>query len=208
MREPPEAADAPDLSLPDPFPKDPYGCDLDKFKQKTGKAPQNWNKTVQQASKIIIDDMRTKLELHYDDVHLQKWRKKHAHDARRAPGRRGAYKVFASVAECHRRKLNQDIELPANVKCILQGPNDETDWAKLEELRLAVCAIVEGELEVFFHNPEEIEGVAAAIEACKSKDHPDEVGEGSSLLAAVAVEETETDPANLKSLPVAEMEAV
>ena len=113
LREPAEEADAPDLSLPDFFPKDPFDCDLDKFKQKTGKAPLNWKKTVQQASKVIIDDMRTKLELHYDDVHLQKWREKHANDARRAPGRRGAYKVFGSIAEVHRRKLNQDLELPA-----------------------------------------------------------------------------------------------
>ena len=77
---------------------------------------------MQQASQIIIDDMRTKLELHYDEVHLQRWRKKHANEAKRAPGRRGAYRIFASVAESHRRKLNQYLELPTRVKCILQGP--------------------------------------------------------------------------------------
>ena len=120
----PEDADAPDLSLPSAFRKDKE-CDLDRFKQKTGKAPMYWNKTVQQASQIIIDDMRTKLELHYDDVHLQRWREKHANEAKRAPGRRGAYRIFASVAEAHRRKLNQDLELPTSVKCILQGPDDE-----------------------------------------------------------------------------------
>ena len=72
----PEEADAPDLSSPSAFRKDKYDCDLDRFKQKTGKAPMHWNKTVHQASQIIIEDMRTMLELHYDDVHVQKWRKK------------------------------------------------------------------------------------------------------------------------------------
>ena len=33
----PEDADAPDLSLPNPFPEDMYGCDLEMFKQKAGK---------------------------------------------------------------------------------------------------------------------------------------------------------------------------
>ena len=139
----PEDAEAPALVLPNPFPKDIYGCDLERFKKKAGKAPMYWNKTVQQANQIIIDDMRTKLELHYDDVHLQKWRKKHANEAKRAPGRRGAYRIFASVAEAHRRKLNQDLELPTSVKCILQGPDDEKSWRKLEAVREAVCAVVE-----------------------------------------------------------------
>ena len=132
--------------MPSAFPEDKYGCDLERFKQKAGRAPKNWNKTVQQAGLIIIDDMRTKLEMHYDDVHLKRWRRKHVE--KRAPGRRGAYKVFASVAEAHRRKLNQDLELPPKVKCILQGPEDENSWRKLEALRLAVCAVAEGDREV------------------------------------------------------------
>ena len=99
----PEEADAPDLSLPSAFPEDKYGCDLERFKHKAGRAPKNWNKTVQPANTIIIDDMRTKLELHYDDVHLKRWRRKHVDSEKRAPGRRGAYKVFASVADSHRR---------------------------------------------------------------------------------------------------------
>ena len=37
---------------------DRYGCDLERFKQKAGRAPKNWNKTVQQASTIIIEGNR------------------------------------------------------------------------------------------------------------------------------------------------------
>ena len=99
------------------------------------------------------------------------------------PGQRGAYRIFASVAQVHRRKLNQDLELPTSVKCILRGPDDENSWKKLEALRVAICAVVEGEREVFLQDAEEVEAVAAAIEACTSEDHEDEVGEGSKKLA-------------------------
>ena len=112
---------------------------------------------------------------------------KHANEAKRAPGRRSAYRIFASVAEAHRRKLNQDLELPTRVKCILQGPDDENSWQKLEAVREAVCAAVEGEREVFLHTAEDVEAVAAAIEACTSEDHEDEVGDGSKLLPGTRV---------------------
>ena len=131
---------------------------------------------MKQASAIIIHDMRTKLELHYDDVHLKRWRPKHADDNKRAPGRRGAYRIFSSVAQTHRRRLNQDMDLPKILKCILQGPEDEGSWKKLEALRRAVCTIAEGECEVFFRDAAEVEAVAVAIEACDSKDFADEGG--------------------------------
>ena len=175
-----EDAGAKDLPASGPLQKDKW-VDLEQFKQKSGKPPQNWNKTVQQANAIIVDDMRTKLELHYDDVHLKRWRQKHADSEKRAPGRRGAYRIFASVEQAHRRSLNQDVALPTSVTCILQCPEDETSWKKLDSLRRAVCALAEGECEVFFRDKEEIGAVAAAIEACKSQENADEVGKGSKL---------------------------
>ena len=68
------------------------------------------------------------------------------------------------------------------MKCILQGPEDDNSWPKLEAVRQAVCAVVEGERDVFLHTAEEVESVAAAIEACTSEEYEDEVGGGSKLL--------------------------
>ena len=90
---------------------------------------------------IIIDEMRTLLELHYDDVHLQKWRAKHANSQKKMPDRKGTHKVFASVAQTYRKKLNQCTELPGSVKAIFRCPEDEPDWRRLEDLRKAICRI-------------------------------------------------------------------
>ena len=108
----------------EPIVEDKYKLDMEKFKLKSGKPPPSWKKTLQ-ANAVITDEMRTLLEFHYDDVHLQRWRKKHAGDQQRAPERRGAYKVFSSVSHAQRRRLNQAMELPTAIKCILQCPEDE-----------------------------------------------------------------------------------
>ena len=68
------------------------------------------------------------------------------------------------------------MELPTTIKCILQCPEDEQSWKKLESLRRAICAVVEGGCEVFFRDAAEIEAVALAIEACTSATLADEVG--------------------------------
>ena len=73
------------------------------------------------------------------------------------------------------------MDLPTIVKCILQGPEDESSWKKLEALRRAVCTIAEGQCEVFFRDAAEVEAVAVAIEACDSNDFADEVGKGSKI---------------------------
>ena len=44
---------------------DAYNCSPDSFKGKTGRLPNGWNKAVQIASWIHIDEIRTLLELHY-----------------------------------------------------------------------------------------------------------------------------------------------
>ena len=67
--------EAPTLPPSSPLQKD-ENIDLEEFKGKTGKPPQGWQKAVNQATAIIVDDMRTLLECHYDDVHLQRWRQK------------------------------------------------------------------------------------------------------------------------------------
>ena len=65
--------------------KDKYGINFDEFKLKTGRKPRTWKKAVQIASWIHIDEMRTLLELHYDDVHFARWKRKD----NKAPSRKG-----------------------------------------------------------------------------------------------------------------------
>jgi len=160
-----------------PIRKDKYGLDLEEFKDKSGHAPQNWHKSVRQASAIIMDDMRALLELHYDDVHVERWRKRHGDDKERAPERRGAHKVFSSVAQGRRKKLNQSVELPDAVKGILRRPEDELSMHKLEKLRSAIGRIVEGERQMSLGTVHEIEQIAQAVEASRSEVFGDEVGE-------------------------------
>ena len=119
--------------------------------------------------------MRTLLECHYDDVHLQRWRQKHADDQKKAPERKGKHKVFASVVQTNRKRLYEALELPTAVKSILRSPEDETSWAKMKSLRGAICRVVEGEQEVFVESAAEREAIAAAIEAGKPKPFDDEV---------------------------------
>ena len=105
--------------------------DLEEFKGKTGKPPPNWHKAVKQATAIIVDDMRTLLECHYDDVFLQRWRQNHAGDQKKAPERKGQHKVFASVVQTNRKRIYDALELPTTVKCILRSPEDETSWRQM-----------------------------------------------------------------------------
>ena len=45
--------------------EDRFKCDPDRFTARTGRLPHGWNKAVQIASWLHIDEMRTILELHY-----------------------------------------------------------------------------------------------------------------------------------------------
>ena len=45
--------------------EDRFKCDPDRFSGRTGRLPHGWNKAVQIASWVHIDEIRTLLELHY-----------------------------------------------------------------------------------------------------------------------------------------------
>ena len=79
-------------------------------------------------SRIHIDEMRTLLELWYDESHYQAWKDKDA----KSRQRRGEYKVLSSIAVIHRQRLCGRLSLPHSVKCIFRRPQDEDDWSKLE----------------------------------------------------------------------------
>ena len=132
-------------------------------------------RAVAQASEVLIDSMRSLLELHYDEVHTADWVRTHA--TKRVPARESEYKIFHKVAQLQRQRPNQQLCLPASVKSILRQPSDELQWARLEMLRTVVQQELEGE-RVIILNQEEIEQLARSIEASRPKQFPDEVAAG------------------------------
>ena len=86
-----------------------------------------------------IDEMRALLELHYDDVHFEKWKRKDG----KAPLRKGEHTVLNKVAQAYRSKLCQRLVLPKSVKDALRRPKDEDTWEKLEQLRKAIATEVQ-----------------------------------------------------------------
>ena len=162
--------------------RDRYGLDLDEFKCRSGRKPRGWLYAVQAAAEVAIDQMRCLLELHYDDVHLEAWRRADAAKTeRRAPARKSEHVVFRGCQNVQRRQLNQRLLLPASVKEILRRPADELCWDALERLRAAVVSelLREGELAL---TPKEAECLAQGLEACSVDTFPDEVGPGCPLL--------------------------
>ena len=79
------------------------GPDLEVFKLKQASKPPGWNRAVAQASEIHIDNMRSMLELHYDEVRTTEWVQNHS--TKRAPARDSEFKVLNKVAQLHRQSL-------------------------------------------------------------------------------------------------------
>ena len=125
---------------------------VEDFKCKSRRKPDRWQLAVKTASEVHIDEMRTLLDLHYDEVHLENWTQIHN---KRPPERKAEYKVFASVAHARRKQLNQRLALPQGVKDILRKPEDEQQWKKLEELRARILMIVQGEQMVHLDHDEQ-----------------------------------------------------
>jgi hypothetical protein len=160
---------------------DRYGLDLDKFKNKTGRLPQHYQRAVQIAGWAHIDEMRTLLEMHYDDVHIQKYRER---GTAKTPSRPGDHKVFRGVVNSYRKQLCQRLALPDPVKEILRKPEDEVNWDRLEALRFAIMRSVWGERRLEL-DEEGAHELAAAMEACatvRRKTLVDEVGPGTALV--------------------------
>ena len=126
---------------------------------------------------IHIDEMRTLLEIHYDSVHFERWKKRDG----KAPLRRSEYHVFTSTINAHRKKLCQRLALPKDVKSILQVPRHEDDPTKLEELRGVILREIEGEEFLLVDTKAQAEGIARAIEGCPRGAFVDEVGAGCCL---------------------------
>ena len=135
--------------------KDPW-IDLDEFKNISGRKPRNWHRAVQQASEIHLDEMRVLLAMHYDALHLAQWQRTHASNEKKAPQREDSHKIFRSVMDCHRQQKNLRLQLPPQVKKVLQSPADERDWNKLETLREILCSLIEGEQHIGIQSADEM----------------------------------------------------
>jgi len=159
-------------------PKDKYGIDIDgEFRTKGFKKRfKGWEECIKIAFEIQLDEMKTLLELHYDDV-----------ACRPAAARcRKEGSVFGSIRYAHRHQLNQKIALPSSVKEILRKPADETRLDKIRRLLVVVRNEVERVEDVFLQGEEDIQKLAQAVAGCKNSTHADEVGPGFSAIPAGA----------------------
>ena len=85
-------------------PKDKYSLDIDKDSRRVLlKRFPNWEEALKSANEVLIDEMLTLLELHYEDLAKNKQKKR-------------SKAIFGSIAFAHRKQLNQKLVLPQRVK--------------------------------------------------------------------------------------------
>ena len=106
--------------------------DLNRFKNISQRKPDHWSCCVGQASEIHIDDMRTLLELHYDEIHTASWLRNHEGMGRKVPARQGAFAVYSKVADVRRSRLTQQLELPSAVKKILRYRAEQINFVSID----------------------------------------------------------------------------
>ena len=147
--------------------RDFKGFVTDDGRSRIPRQPVNWERAVTLASEVLLSEMRTLLELHYDDVFVQDWRRTHDGRVEKIPNRKSEYKVFRSVIDQHRRCPNQRISLPPSISNILRSPADENDWVKLERLRCEIEKEIQDEQEVVL-TASDLELLAKALERSNS----------------------------------------
>ena len=108
--------------------------------------------------------------MHYDERHLERYRKKRGDgDAR--------YRLNQKVVNCYMSNRHEQLHLPQPIKSILQEREDEASWPKLELLRHAIVAEVEGVRQVQLEDGATIDKLADAISGNKARGHEGVVGE-------------------------------
>ena len=87
-------------------------------------------------------------ELHYDAVFTERYLKtcvgRDGEERKATRRRKSDFKVFKSVANAHKRKLCQRIELPHEIKNLLRSPKDEDNWAVLRNVRREIVLLTQG----------------------------------------------------------------
>ena len=72
------------------------------------------------------------------------------------------------MAQAHRLKLCQRVELPPSLKAIFRRPADEDKWDKLEEARLAIARCIQGEKDLVDISEGDVADLVAALERSTS----------------------------------------
>ena len=87
----------PNIAVPASAAADDYGCDPDAYPcPQNNRRPRDWATAVKNASLVHIDEMRTLLEMHYDDLHYEAYLKKAAAGGPSKPRktRKSEHRVF------------------------------------------------------------------------------------------------------------------
>ena len=126
--------------------------------------------------------MRNLLEIHYDDLHFEKYLRKtqeqNGRERKERKKRESDFKVFKSIVLAFKRKLCQRIELPEEIKDLLRSPKDELNWATLERLRASTLLVVQGVRRSTLDTEEERRDLAAAISSATDETHWNIIGSG------------------------------
>ena len=110
------------------------------------------------------------LQVHYDDVHVELYRKKRGDGS-------SNFRLNQKVVNAYASGRHEQLHLPKSVKEILQKPADEEDWMKLDRLRFAIICEMESVQEIHIEDDTTIAKIAAAVEDNEKDGHEGVVGE-------------------------------
>ena len=125
-------------------------------------------------------DEEAATELHYDavftDKYLRKCRMRDGEERTVTKRRKSDFKVFKSVANAHKRKLCQRIELPPEIKTLLSCPRDEENWAVSQKVRCEIVLLAQGLKKSTLDTEDEIQELASAVSSATVGDSWNEIG--------------------------------
>ena len=114
----------------------------------------------------------------FTEKYFRKFRTRDGEERTVTKRRKSDFKVFKSVANAHKRRLCQRIELPPRIKDLLRGPKDEENWATLQKVREEIVLIAQGLKIATLDTAEETHELAAAISSAKAGDPWNTIGPG------------------------------
>ena len=150
-------------------------------------------RSVAMATEVNLDEMRTLLELHYDDIHVQSYRNK------TRPKRKRDYKLQNSVLRCSRTQNNERLSLPATFKSIFLKPEHESNPKKLAEFRNLLTRLAQGEATLLLTR-EDADAVAESLEANRASTLSNELGSAVKGIPEGALVQTPAVPKGRRSV--------
>ena len=141
-------------------------CDPDGYGGVSQRRPYGHKTATNHAEEVMIDRVRTALELHYDAVFKEDWMRRHLKDEEEmaAPARPQRYRLMRRVQEHHRAKRFGVLEIPAEIRSILRSPANEKQWSVLQKVADVLCKLVCGAREVQLHSLAEVRQLANQLQ--------------------------------------------